>query len=613
MLKLKLINSLLLLLLISFANAQPEKQINKALEIFDEKPEVYLSFPANNFSDDLNLVVSLDYIKQNRAYVYANYEAFQKLVELNIDFKVERSPGDIDFDPNMKTWEEIQQRGLVGSWDFYPTYEAYVDLMYQFEEDYPDMIEIYNIGETVNGRDLLFAKLTSNVNEEKAVPRFSYTSTMHGDETAGFILLLRLIHHFAENYGSDDEITYLMDNFELWICPNENPDGTYTNDNSTVSGATRGNANGVDLNRNYINPVSQHSVQQPETVAMMNFVDTMGFVMSANMHGGIELVNYPFDSWTSNNRQHVDHDWFEMVSLEYADTAQYNSPSGYMTAFGGTTHGGDWYVVYGSRQDYLNYYNSCREITLELSDHKLLNPASLPAHWDYNYRSFVNYIKQAGYGITGVVTDAATGEGVIAEIELTGHDEDYSTVYSRSPFGNFNRPVLEGSYDVKVTAEGYFPVEIENVSVTNHDSVFLEIELIDTETDEYTLTLDVQPEGTGNASGEGVYYEHSSVSLSASADEGYAFKNWTSNGEEISQDASFNYTMPGEDITLTANFIVMGDVNGDGEINSTDLTMMLSYILGNNPEGFYEEAADMNGDGIVNILDVIALINIIIN
>jgi len=303
---------------------------------------------------------------------------------------------------------------------------------------------------------------------------------MHGDETTGFILSLRLIYYLLNNFGTNDAITYLLNNAEIWICPNENPDGTYTNNNSTVSGATRSNANGVDLNRNYPNPVSNPGNTQPETQAMINFVDTMGFVMSANMHGGIELVNFPFDSWTSANpaNRHADHNWWYFVSREYADTAQYFSPPGYMTAMdNGVTHGGDWYIVYGSRQDYLTYYARGREVTLELSNTKLLPASQLPAHWNYNYRSLLNYIRQSLYGIRGTVIDAATGEPLVAEIKVLNHDQRNSEVFSLLPHGNFHRPILAGTYNLRVTAPGYPPLEITGVVVQNYQTINLDIQL----------------------------------------------------------------------------------------------------------------------------------------
>ena len=54
--------------------------------------------------------------------------------------------------------------------------------------------------------------------------------------------------------------------------------------------------------------------------------------------------------------------------------------------------------------------------------------------------------------------------------------------------------------------------------------------------------------------------------------------------------------------------ILIGDVNGDGSISVTDVGMTISFILGQNPVGFNEDAADLNGDGTISVTDVGALI-----
>jgi hypothetical protein len=471
------------------ANSQNTNSIGdveKAIDHINKKGDFYASVSLKDASiaqDHLQKHASVDFLSGDSIYAYFNTRALGILLENNIPFQIVKSPGEVDFDLNMKTWEDLLSKDLIDTWDFYPTYEAYESLMYQFQADFPELCKVYNIVTLASGRSIFFTKLSANVNESEAKPRFMYTSTMHGDETTGFILSLRLIHHLLTNYGVNDELTWFLDNMEIWISPNENPDGTYTNNNNTVSGATRSNANGVDLNRNYPNPVNDpSSAIQAETQAMMNLTDTLHFVMSANMHGGIECVNYPWDSWTSNNNLHADTDWWLLVSHEYADTARYYSPPTYMNPSGssfnnGVTHGGDWYVVYGSRQDFMNYYRNQRELTLELSNTKLLPPAQLPAHWEYNYRSFLNYIRQAAYGIRGTVSDLYSGEPLQAKIEIIDHDTDNTHVFSEMPHGDFYRPVLAGTYDLLVSAEGYNSTVIENVTLGNYESIELNIQL----------------------------------------------------------------------------------------------------------------------------------------
>ena len=60
-------------------------------------------------------------------------------------------------------------------------------------------------------------------------------------------------------------------------------------------------------------------------------------------------------------------------------------------------------------------------------------------------------------------------------------------------------------------------------------------------------------------------------------------------------------------LELTHQFLV-GDTNGDGEVNIADLNALIDAVLGND----YGRVFDVNGDGEVNIADVNALIDIIL-
>ena len=65
-------------------------------------------------------------------------------------------------------------------------------------------------------------------------------------------------------------------------------------------------------------------------------------------------------------------------------------------------------------------------------------------------------------------------------------------------------------------------------------------------------------------------------------------------------------------ITLTVESYSLGDVNGDGYINVTDVVCMVYDILGQTQTGFIRIAADINGDGEVNIADVTAVVTMIL-
>lgn len=370
------------------------------------------------------------------------------------------------------------------NWDRYPTYQTYLDIMAYFQTTYPSLCQIDTIMEsTPGGRKILVARITSNVNQDK--PEFFYSSTIHGDEVTGYYLMIRFIHYLLSNYGINTRITNIVDNIDLWICPNANPDGTYYSGDNTLGNSpvsTRTNYNGKDLNRNYPdprtgNPTGQYSPIQDETYAFMDFADSRQFVMGANYHGGTELVNYPWDAWTSSQKTHADNLWWSYISREYADTAQANSPSGYFVEEdNGITNGGDWYVITGGRQDYMNWWHLCRELTAEISTDKAPGTESIADYWDYNYKSMLRLLEHTLYGFRGIVTDAQTGLPIRAKVYVNEHDIDSSYVYSFLPKGNYHRPIKAGTYSVTFSAPCY-QSQTHTIIVNDSQSLRLDVAL----------------------------------------------------------------------------------------------------------------------------------------
>jgi len=69
-------------------------------------------------------------------------------------------------------------------------------------------------------------------------------------------------------------------------------------------------------------------------------------------------------------------------------------------------------------------------------------------------------------------------------------------------------------------------------------------------------------------------------------------------------------------VTLTGDTSdewVYGDMNGDREVNVSDVIVLINYILNDYSDELVIEHADMNGDIEVNISDVMSLINLILN
>lgn len=78
----------------------------------------------------------------------------------------------------------------------------------------------------------------------------------------------------------------------------------------------------------------------------------------------------------------------------------------------------------------------------------------------------------------------------------------------------------------------------------------------------YALTLAAAPPDGGvvtDNTNAGPYAEGAKINVTATANEGYNFVNWTVDGTVVSDQATFEYTMPAKDVTLTANFAKEGD------------------------------------------------------
>lgn len=438
--------------------------------------EVYFQFQVSDKKDIswITKIISIDNVSGNIVFAYANEKEMNDFEATGIPYTLLPHPNE-GVNPVMMDVEGLKESK---AWDAYPTYDAYVAMMNAFETNYPGLCDVFSIGTTVNGRQLLVAKISDNVTIDEAEPEFLYTSTMHGNETTGYVLMLRLIDSLLAAYSTSPRIANLVNNIEIFINPLANPDGTYYGGNNTVANAKRYNANNVDLNRNFPDVIDGlYPNTQQETYAFMNFAEGRNFVLSSNLHGGTEVCNYP---WDHKYNLCADDSWWQYVCHEYADTCQMYAPSNYMNEYyDGITNGADWYVIDGGRQDYMNFYHQCREFTLEISDAFILPAASLPAYWGYNRRSFLNYLEQCTFGIRGMVTDANTGQPIEAEIYILNHEinGDSSWVYS-SPLGNYHRMLNAGNYNIRVSAPCYETQIFNNISVVNKNSTYLNVQLI---------------------------------------------------------------------------------------------------------------------------------------
>ena len=477
-----------------------QKSQQELNQLMQQRNEYYFTFNLNG-NDDLNAIartISVDRVDGTLITAYANNNDFARFQKLGYEVTLQTPPSMLE---EVAMWDGSNRAEY--DWDSYPTYEAYEAMMFQFAADHPDKCEIITLGTLPSNRKILIAHLNNGTADGK--PKFFYSSTIHGDETTGWILMLRLIDYILEN-PTLPECQTVLDNIDLYIAPLANPDGTYFRGNNNVDGARRNNINDIDLNRNYADP---HGGPHPdgndyqlETQWFMQLAQDIPFVMAANYHGGAEVLNYP---WDNTYTLTADDTWWKLVCHEYADLCHTHNPD-YMNmqhqyAENGIINGAKWYMIGGGRQDYMNGYAQCREVTIECSNSKLPNPNQLPTFWTYNKEGIFAYMNQCLYGIHGIVTDAATGQALEASITIANHDDEYSIVSSHLPAGDYHRPIKGGTYEVTYTCRGYYPQTV-TITVEDGETIIQDIQL----ENDGTLVPDFNANRTNLSPGESINF-----------------------------------------------------------------------------------------------------------
>jgi len=444
--------------------------------IFAQNIEHYLKIYINDRSelDTLTQMVSIAKVVGNEVIAYANDVEFEKLHFSSFIFEELEHPSTQTRAITMATTV-----AEMANWDRYPTYNVYNQLMAKFVTDYPNLCKLDTVGKSVQNRNILALTVTADIHNPKPKPEVLFSSTIHGNETTGWILCMRLAHYLMSNYGTDTRITNMLDSISICIAPNTNPDGTYWNSDNNVAGARRNNANNFDLNRNFPDPRTgqyPNGARQKETTIMMDFAEARHFILGINYHGGTEVVNYPWDTWKSNQNKHADNNWYIQICSQYANLAKANGPAGYFTDtnYSGITNGGDWYVITGGRQDYMNYWRYCREVTLEVSIDYILGTENLQNFWNYNKEAMLSYIENVKYGIRGMVTNT-DGEPLAAKITVIGHDKDNSNMVTNPEFGNYYRMIEPGNYTLQFESDGYISQTFTGISSQLFKTTILDV------------------------------------------------------------------------------------------------------------------------------------------
>jgi hypothetical protein len=193
-----------------------------------------------------------------------------------------------------------------------------------------------SIGTTFEGRDIWAIKISDNPGIEEDEPEILFTALTHAREGLTPEILLNFMNYLGANYGIDADVTYLVDNRQIWIILVVNPDGYNWNDENEPGGGgmwrknrsfNSGGARGVDLNRNFgymwgydnsgssPNPSSETyrgtgPFSELETKAYRDFVTAHNFQIICNFHSYSNLFIW---AWGYQRTYTPDEDIFAMI------------------------------------------------------------------------------------------------------------------------------------------------------------------------------------------------------------------------------------------------------------------------------------------------------------
>ncbi|MBA3043568.1 zinc carboxypeptidase, partial [archaeon] len=147
------------------------------------------------------------------------------------------------------------------------TYHSYASMTTELTglaESHSDIVSMFSIGTTYEGRELWVIKLSDNPDiDESDEPDVLYMGAHHGNEKPSYEVLIYFINYIVEKYyeNSDEggRVRYVVNNRELYIVPMVNPDGVDADERKNrepnyMPGPMHTpypDCYGVDLNRNY--------------------------------------------------------------------------------------------------------------------------------------------------------------------------------------------------------------------------------------------------------------------------------------------------------------------------------------------------------------------------
>jgi len=439
--------------------------------------------------------VLLNHCAKKEAPLKKNRNALWKYAHCDDNFKI--SHKDFETQENMFLVYAycINQRAVEASYD--SENEVYM--------------RIYKIGQSAQRRDIIAVELWIQEDEDsyKLMPESRLMGNIHGNEDQGVFILMPLINEYSIATAElRPEIYQLLSKVRVHVLVSLNPDGYLAsreaanqNNGRVCWLCGRNNQNNIDLNRNfpYLYQTVSDSIElrkhgrgntthvevpasyyrngtpQPETIAIIRWSENHNFVVSAMVHSGAWVYNYPYDTskehpFASKANPSDDEPAFLRIGRNFTTThgimktrqCQMDKDAGFVD---GMTNGAAWYSLQGTLQDYGYIGRGIMEVTLEMGCEKTVRESQTNSLYMQNRDAFRFFLWQTYTGIFGTISDRVTFqpiEGVEVFVSACSSTDRYPHCDQHSDDFSLNRLSAITS-DYGRFFKVYYPEAVHNV------------------------------------------------------------------------------------------------------------------------------------------------------
>lgn len=243
-----------------------------------------------------------------------------------------------------------------GSMGGFFTYQEMLNNLDSMVSKYPNLISArapISTFTSIENRPIFWLRISNNPNtEDVSKPEILYSALHHAREPASMQQLIYYMWYVLENYDTNPELAYVVNNVEMYFVPCVNPDGYLYNESTDSNGGgmhrknrrnVGGSNKGVDLNRNYSYQFGgvgssgnanddtyrgASAFSEPETQAMEWFTENHDFKIALNYHSYADDLLFPWGY--DNSQQCPDHNLYLALTGYMVRENNYNN---YQSAF----------------------------------------------------------------------------------------------------------------------------------------------------------------------------------------------------------------------------------------------------------------------------------------